>query len=132
MQAAPTDAKRYSFFMKLKLAVRVPLLWDRALQHVANQEYTDALGALRKIEPVGRAGIHASIMIGHCHWAIGEHEQADRCFRDARALFTSNRKLSDADKTYLNCYISAHSEPQFTVPIEGVSPRLLRLFPFGE
>jgi hypothetical protein len=116
---------------RLRQAFRVPILWDKAVARASTRRFGEALQILERVDDVNPYASYRRVMIGHCHWQLGNHDLAGRAFEDATAQLARDDRISDRDKEYLLTFVAAHFEPQSEIRRDGVSDQLLRWFTLG-
>jgi hypothetical protein len=130
-----------SWLRRLRLAVKISILWDRALVRASAGRFDEALMTLQRIDDVEPYDVYRRLLSGHCLCRLGRAVDAARAFGDAESRLLQSTRISETNKGYLSKYITAHFSPkfapsdfalEFAVSRAGVSPSLLSWFSISE
>ena len=92
---------------ELRKAIRVAILWNRALNFGSQSRYCEALQCMEEIDGiVDRQKVEFSLFRGFLYFATAENEKAFNLLSEVHKMITESKRFSTEEKEYLKCYAS--------------------------
>ena len=96
---------------EFRKAIRVAILWNRALNLASQQKFCEALQCMEEIDGiVDRQDVEFSLFRGFLYFATAENEKASKILCEIHKMITESKRYSTEEKEYLKCYASVSGE----------------------